>query len=272
MDLLDWIIFIIIMTEFIIGNCANVFISMVNFINRIKRRKFSSVNGILTALAISRIVLLWAILISWHSSVFTEDLYNNQIRATAIIVWAISNHFNNWLETILSIFYLFKIDNFCNLLFLHLKRKTEHVLLMALLGSWIPWLSTYEGNVTWKTKLKDITSLANVTLFSLINLTPFSISLVCVLLLIYSLCKHLRNMKLYGKGYQDPSTMVHMKALQTVVSFVLLYAIYCLSLILAIFTSSIAAGAIYPSNHSHILVWGNQKQKQALLLVLWRAR
>ncbi|KAM6162641.1 LOW QUALITY PROTEIN: taste receptor type 2 member 20-like [Erethizon dorsatum] len=46
------------------------------------------------------------------------------------------------------------------------------------------------------------------TLFNpAVNSSPLSI---------YSLCKHLRNKQLNGKGYQNPSTKVHVRALQTV--------------------------------------------------------
>lgn len=294
MNLLKWIATIIIMTEFLLGNCVNIFIILVNAIDCIKRRKVSSADRIITALAISRTGILWAMLMNWHSAVFTADMYSVQIRVWCRIIWEVINHFSNWFGTILSMFYLFKIANFSNPLFLHLKRKTEKVLLVIFLGTFlflvsyvgvihiskIAWVSDYEGNVTLNNKLKDITGFANLHLFGMINIIPLCVSLTCVLLLIYSLGKHLRNMKYHGQGCQDTSTTVHIKALKTVVSFPLLYATYSFCVVIAgwslhnapVFLFSITIGAIYPIGHSFILIWGNQKLKQALWLFLKQVR
>uniref|UniRef100_A0A8C6IKA9 Taste receptor type 2 n=1 Tax=Mus spicilegus TaxID=10103 RepID=A0A8C6IKA9_MUSSI len=294
MNLVEWIVTIIMMTEFLLGNCANVFITIVNFIDCVKRRKISSADRIITAIAIFRIGLLWAMLTNWHSHVFTPDTDNLQMRVFGGITWAITNHFTTWLGTILSMFYLFKIANFSNSLFLHLKRKLDNVLLVIFLGSSlflvaylgmvnikkIAWMSIHEGNVTIKSKLKHVTSITNMLLFSLINIVPFGISLNCVLLLIYSMSKHLKNMKFYGKGCQDQSTMVHIKALQTVVSFLLLYATYSSCVIISgwslqkspVFLFCVTIGSFYPAGHSCILIWGNQKLKQVFLLFLRQMR
>ncbi|XP_034367088.1 taste receptor type 2 member 120-like [Arvicanthis niloticus] len=295
MNLIEWIVSTIMMTEFLLGKCANVFIIVVNSIDCIKRRKISSADRIITALAIFRIGLLLAMLMNWYLHVFTEDdMYNLQMRAFAGITWAITNHFSTWLGVILSMFYLFKIANFSNRLFCHVKRKLDSVLLVIFLSSFlgffayhgvvnfkmIPWMSIHEGNVTIKNKLKDIANLRNMLVFSLINIVPFSISLNCVLLLIYSLGKHLKNMKFYGKVCQDHSTMVHVKALQTVISFLLLYATYFICVVISgwnllnapIFLFCIAIGALYPTGHSCILIWGNQKLKQVLLIFLRQMR
>ncbi|XP_055467071.1 taste receptor type 2 member 120-like [Psammomys obesus] len=294
MDFLEWIVTIIILTEFLLGNCANVFILLVNSINSIKRRKISSADRIITALAIFRIGLLWATVMNWYSTVFIAHTYSAQIGVLGRITWVLSNHFNNWLGTILSIFYLFKIANFSNLLFLHLKRKIENVLLVIFWGSFLfliaylgvvdinktTWMSVHEGNMTLKSKPKNISSFASIPLFSLINITPFSISLTCVLLLIYSLGKHVRNMKFHGKGCQDPSAMAHIKAVQTMVSFLLLFATYSVCVIVSgwsllneqIFLLCIVIGTFYPAGHSCILIWGNRKLKQALQLFLRQMR
>ncbi|XP_021047550.1 taste receptor type 2 member 120 [Mus pahari] len=294
MNLVEWIVTIIMMTEFLLGNCANVFIIIVNFIDCMKRRKISSADRIITALAIFRTGLLWAMLMNWHSYTFTADTYNFQMRVLGGITWAITNHFTTWLGTILSIFYLFKIANFSNSLFLHIKRKLDNVLLVIFLGSFlflvaylgavniqkIAWMNINEGNVTIRSILQDLTSITNMLLFSLINIVPFGISMNCVLLLIYSLSKHLKNMKFYGKGCQDQSTMVHIKALQTVVSFLLLYATYSSCVIISgwnlkngtVFLFCVTIGSSYPAGHSCILIWGNQKLKQALLLFLGQMR
>ncbi|XP_037369099.1 LOW QUALITY PROTEIN: putative taste receptor type 2 member 36 [Talpa occidentalis] len=137
-----------VMLEFILGNLANGFIVLVNCIDWARRQRFSSVDVLLTALAVSRIGLLW-------------------------------------------------------------------------------------------------------DLFTLANFTPFTMSLVSFLLLIFSLWKHLKRMQLRHKGYEDPSTRIRIRSVQTMVSFLLLLASYFL---VVIFT------------------WGNKKLKQACVSFLRQLR
>ncbi|XP_047405676.1 putative taste receptor type 2 member 36 [Sciurus carolinensis] len=94
---------------------------------------------------------------------------------------------------------------------------------------------------------------SNLSIFYLLKLVNFSRSLflhlrrrkrinlihvICFLLLIYSLCKCVRKMQLHDTGSQDPSTKVHMKTWQTVVSFLLLFARYSLSTTTVVWNSS----------------------------------
>ncbi|KAF5912496.1 hypothetical protein HPG69_004167 [Diceros bicornis minor] len=178
-------------------------------------------------------------------------LYSLEVRISLRIAWIVSNHFSFWLGTSLSIFYLVKIANFSSPIFLYLKRRVKRVFLVILLGTSVFLVShlavlcvdenmhtnDYKGNITQKTKSRDILHISNVTLFTLVNFTLFTMSLTSFLLLIISLWKHLKKMHLNGKGSQDPSTNVHIKAMLTVVSFLLLYAGYFLVLVMFIWTS-----------------------------------
>uniref|UniRef100_A0A8C3YHG2 Taste receptor type 2 n=1 Tax=Catagonus wagneri TaxID=51154 RepID=A0A8C3YHG2_9CETA len=274
---------IIVMAEFVVGNFANGFVALVNCFDWAKRKKISSADGILTALVVSRICLLWIILINWYLTVLNPALCSLQVRVIVYIAWAISNHFSIWLATILSIYYLFKIANFSSLIFLHLKWKVKWVLLVILLGS-LFFLSVqvavvslkentqrneYGGNITQKTKLRDILQLSHVTVITLANLIPFTMSLISFLLLIFSLWKHLKKMK--------------RNAMQTVISFLLLFTIYFLTLVGSVWSSKRqqnkqvlllfqAFGILHPSVHSFILIWGNRKLTKAFLSVLWLLR
>jgi taste receptor type 2 len=67
---LQSIIAITTIAEFVLGNFGNVFIALVNCLDWVKRQKISSTDQILTALAVSRIGLLWVIFIYWYSIVF----------------------------------------------------------------------------------------------------------------------------------------------------------------------------------------------------------
>ncbi|XP_057560109.1 taste receptor type 2 member 31-like [Hippopotamus amphibius kiboko] len=286
---------ILVMTQFVLGNFASGFIALVNCIDWVKRQKISSVDGILTALAVSRIGLLWVMLLNWYAIVFNPALYNLKGRIFAYVAWTVSNHCSTWLATSLSMFYVFKIAHFSSRIFLHLKWRVESVVHMILLGASFFLVfhvtvvsinetlqrNVYEGNITQKTKLRDILQLSHVTLFTVADLIPFSMSLTSFLLLIFSLLRHLGKMQLNDKGSQDPSTKVHTKAMQTVISFLLLFAIYFLTLIISVWSSNklrkepflllfLAVEITYPSVHSFILIWGNRKLAQAFLLFLWQ--
>ncbi|XP_048191012.1 taste receptor type 2 member 19-like [Perognathus longimembris pacificus] len=293
MNFLECLAFFLVIAAFVIGILANVFIALVNCIDWTKRKKISSADGILTGLAISRTGLLWVIVMGSYLTLFNTRISRKQVTLAHHVAWVVSNHLSIWLATILSIFYLLKIANFSSLLFLQLKRRVESIIFVLLLGMLLflslnftmeyvgnTLVDRYdEGNMTWKSQLKDMIQLSSLTVFTLENSVPFFTSLVCVLLLIYSLCKHLRKMKLYGKGAQDSSTKVHVKALQTMASFLLLFAVYTFSVTTlgwyfnkppneSFYLLCRAASSIYPSGHSCVLIWANKKLKQAFLSVV----
>ncbi|XP_017719670.1 PREDICTED: taste receptor type 2 member 46-like [Rhinopithecus bieti] len=288
---------ILIMVIFFIGNFANGFIALVNSIEWVKRQKISFADQILTALAVSRVGFLWVSLLHWCATEFNLAFYSVEVRNTAYNVWVVTNHFSSWLSTSLSIFYFLKIATFSNLIFLHLKRKVKSVILVMLLGpllflvchlfvlnmNQIVQTKEYEGNMTWKIKLRSTMYFSNMTVTMLANFVPVTLTLISFLLLICSLCKHLRKMQVLGKGSQDPSTKVHIKALQTVTSFLLLCAIYFLVIMLSVWNferqenRSVlmfcqATVFSYPSTHPFILIWGNKKLKQIFLSALWNVR
>ncbi|XP_047599013.1 taste receptor type 2 member 43-like [Lutra lutra] len=286
---------ILIITEFVLGNFANSFIVVVNCIDWVKRQKMSSADQILTALAISRIGLLCVMLINWYGTVLNPDLFRLETRLLVHIAWTASNHFSVWLATCLSVFYLFKIANFSSFIFLHLKWRVKSVILVILLVSSFflvfhvavvsicELTKEYEGNITRQSRLVNIARLSNMTVFTLANFVPFAISLTSFLLLIFSLWKHLQKMQSGGKRCKDPSTKVHIRAMQTVISFLLLLAGHFLTLIVTVWSSEWLPtklfymfcqtfGFVYPSSHSFILIWGNKKLKQVFLSVLYQGK
>nr|XP_023409868.1 taste receptor type 2 member 19-like [Loxodonta africana] len=85
------------------------------------------------------------------------------------------------------------------------------------------------------TALVDSRIAFQICLYSkLVIFVPLSMSLVCFLLLIFSLWKHLRKMQFNGKRSEEPSTKVHIKAIKkTPISFLFLFAIYFLSVVIS---------------------------------------
>ncbi|XP_035111195.2 taste receptor type 2 member 50 [Callithrix jacchus] len=288
---------ILILILFVLGNFANGFIALINFIDWVKKKKISSADQILTALAVSRVGLLWVLLLYWYSTVLNPAFYSVELRIASYNAWAVTNHFSMWLATSLSVLYLLKIANFSNLIFLHLKRRLNSVILVILLGSLLflvchllvvnmdesTWMEEHEGNMTGKIKLRNVTHLSYMTVTTLWSFIPFALSLVSFLMLICSLCKHLKNMRLHGKGSQDLSTKVHIKALQTVISFLFLWVISFLFLIISVWSPKTLEnepvfmvgktfGYIYLSFDSFILIWRSKKLKHNFLLILCHVR
>ncbi|XP_026358583.3 taste receptor type 2 member 20-like [Ursus arctos] len=297
LTLLSGLFLILIITVFVLGNFANGFIAVVNCTDWVKRQKMSSADRILTALAISRISFLWVMLVNWYAAVLNPASFSLEARLLVHVAWAASNHFSVWLATSLSVFYLFKIANFSSLIFLRLKWRVKSVVVVILLGSLFflvfqiavvsmyvkIQMKEYEGNVTRQTKLGSILHLSSMTIFTLSNFVPFAISLTSFLLLIFSLRKHLKRMQSSGRRSQDPSTKIHIRAMQTVISFLFVLVGYFLALIVTIWSSKWlpnklilllckAIGIMYPSSHSFILIWGNKKLREALLSFLWQLR
>ncbi|XP_059112943.1 taste receptor type 2 member 140-like [Peromyscus eremicus] len=286
--------------EFIMGYLGNAFIVLVNIMEWVKRRKISFIDQIFTALAISRIGLLLSLI----ESLFVSEWYSDKIltrrRVRQInISWAVTNHFSIWLATCLSIFYFLKISNFSNSIFLHLKCRVKKVVSVTLLASLLllflnilvintridvlidgiqanMFYSAFSSNYTQVSRLVLLTN----TMFTLI---PFTVSLTMFFPLIFSLWRHLKNMQRNAEGSRDVSTTAHIKALQMVVTFLLLYTVFFLSLLMQVFNmefqqkNSVAllfwtTEVAFHSGHSYVLILGNAKLRQAFLSMVWWLR
>ncbi|KAM5262741.1 taste receptor type 2 member 7-like [Ctenodactylus gundi] len=289
--------------EFSVGMLGNAFIGLVNFMDWTKTRKFASIDLILTSLALSRICLLCAVLLDCVILVQYPDLYDNTEEMKTIdFLWTLTNHLSVSFATCLGVFYFFKIANFFHPLFLWMKHRVDRavprtlllcVVLSVLLS--LPVTGNLNDdfrrcvkrknkvNVTWKCGInKHLYASIKVSL-NLTMLVPFAVSLVSFLLLIVSLQRHTKRMKLHASGHRDPSREAHMRAMRALSSFLLLFVAYCLTFLIA--TSSYfmpetelavmwgeLMALIYPSSHSFILILGNRKLRRASLKVIQRIK
>lgn len=142
-------------------------------------------------LTISRISLLWVILLDLYANMFNSVAHSLDIRINFCIVWTLSNHFSTWLATSLRLFYLLKVANFSSFLFLYLKWGVKCVVVMILLGTLVflvvqlavtiidehKWTNNYKGNITWQNDWKAIFYLSNMTFFTLQNILLFTMYL-----------------------------------------------------------------------------------------------
>lgn len=284
---------VLVMAEFVLGNFANAFIVLVNYNDWIKRQKFSLVDQIIMALAVSRFSFLCALLTVWFT-VFIYAISNSlKVLIPLFMVWSVSYHFSIWLATSLSIFYLLKITNFSSPLFLYLKEKVKGVIFIILIGSLvlllphlllefaddIMWMNEYKGNRTVRNKWIKVLRISHMSVFTLQSFLAFMMSLTSFVLLIFSLWKHLKNMQVSGNESQDPSTKVHIRAIKTMTSYLLLFTCHFGFLVIPIWNSNRMRNAsvlqvfhvlmgLYPSIDSIILIWGNKKLKQSFLSFL----
>ncbi|XP_038174268.1 taste receptor type 2 member 113-like [Arvicola amphibius] len=287
---------IFLSVEFLLGILGNGFIALVNCIDWVKRRKISSVDQILTALAISRITMTWFVFLDGWIFVHYPALHLTvKMLRLYLITWTVINHCNFWLTTSLSIFYFLKIANFSNTIFLYLKFRVKNAILVTLLVSLfllslnIVVMKIYcdmciddvQRNVSHISRLYNYAHICRFLLFTnpMFSFAPFVTSLANFLLLIFSLWRHLKNMQHNAKGSRDVSTVAHIRALETIIISVLLYTIYFFSYLVMvwssdsqekylIFLSVWTLGNAALSAHPFVLIWANRRLRWAFLLVL----
>jgi taste receptor type 2 len=214
-----------------------------------------------------------------------------KVSIVTITSWIVTNHFSIWLATSLSIFYFLKVANFSNSIFLFLKWKIGKVVSVTLgLSLVFLFLNILLVNTHTKVWIDMLYSsnLANSTQFSkfllfnncMFMLIPFTVSLTAFLLLSLSLWKHHKKMQQSGIGSRDASTMAHIKALQTGIAFLLLYAMFLFSFVIValnfeflekgiIIFFDFSIGIAFHSSHAFVLILGNSKLRWALLSMPW---
>lgn len=275
--------------ELIFGILGNGFIGLVNCIEWAKNGKVSSADLILTGLAMSRIIQLWVILLDFFIMGLVPHLYaTTNLGKMVTLLWTLANHLTTWFATCLSIVYFLKIANFSHFFFMWLKWRVNGGVLGLFLGSFflLPinlllqdtvsewWMNTYgvsERNMTLHLDVNTIFYL-KIIFLSLTYIIPFLLLLISLLLLFLSLVRHTKNLQLNLTG-RDSSTEAHRRAMKMVTSFLLLFIIYNISILLAsgVFIKVqqyqfvmlfMVISTIFPSGHSFILILRNSKLRQ----------
>ncbi|CAH7426496.1 Tas2r113 [Phodopus roborovskii] len=198
---------IIFSVKFIMGTLGNGFIALMNIIDWVKGRKISSVDQILTALAISRITLIWLVFIDWWVFVFYPSLQmTGKLLSTYFISWTVMNHFKNvvLITLLVSLFILFL-----------------NIVLVIIYSDMC--VDDDQRNVSHTTRLSEYAQICKLLSFTnpMFLLVPFVMALATFLFLIFSLWRHLKSMQHTAK--------THIRALQTVIVSVLFYTIFFLS-------------------------------------------
>ncbi|NXH46923.1 T2R40 protein, partial [Dicaeum eximium] len=192
-----------------------------------------------------------------------------------------------WFGAWLSVFYCIKVGSFTHSFFIWLKLRIARLVPWILLASWfcsvaaaIPYawrvyrvhnftapLSMTNSSVM-RTARKDTLALL-IYLCNASTVLPFTLSVASSILLIWSLCVHTRRMQNNASGFRDPSLEAHMKAIKSVCSFLILYIIFfiCLLLFLCRYflpqsneeSICVALFIACPTAHTFVLIWSNPK-------------
>ncbi|NWI38137.1 TA2R9 protein, partial [Picathartes gymnocephalus] len=276
------------------GMWINAFIVCVLCIGWVKKKILNSNEKILLLLGCSRFsssCLSWV----YHflSTIYPKYLYVQPTHQLLMCFRTFFNFSHLWISACLCFFYCIKIANFRNSFFIYLKAKIDRIVPWLLLGSGIFSLvivilvydvadtgqcnnSTGPGN-SWKLNIKTderVFSLYFVTGLGFV--TSFTVVISSALLLLFSLWRHKCTMQ--TNSMNSLSMEAHMRAMKSILSFLIMYSINFVCLILTIIYAGKNEHTLillificlhaFPGAHSLILIFSNPKLKKALLKIL----
>ncbi|NXG23104.1 T2R40 protein, partial [Grallaria varia] len=278
------------------GMWINTFIVSVICMAWIKKKTLNSNEKILLFLGCSR---FWYLCIAWVYSflsvIYPYSLYVHPTLQLVVSVYVFLNYFNFCVSACLCVFYCIKIGNFRNSFFIYLKVKIDRIVPWLLLGSMLLALvicilgydtverlpskndsSTCRGNF-WEESIKMEEHLFNAYFLTGLGYTASFIAvIVSALLLLFSLWRHKRNMQ--TNSTKDLSMDAHIKAMKSILSFLVMYSINFICLIMTIIYSAENENVMmffvyvylhaFPGAHSLILIFSNPKLEKTLLSIL----
>ncbi|XP_056343866.1 taste receptor type 2 member 9-like [Oenanthe melanoleuca] len=287
------IILAIISLEAFAGMWINAFIISVICIGWVRKKTLNSNEKILLPLSFSRISFLC---FSWVYS-FLYIMYPNYLHVHTILQLLISfatffNYSNLWVSACLCGFYCIKIANFRNSFFNYLKVKIDRMVPWLLLGSGVSALAmgiiTYDLNKIVQSNNLNFTCPGNFReaiiriekhFFPSFFLAGFGYTstfmavIFSAVFLLFSLWRHKHKMQ--TNSMKDLSVEAHIRAMKSILSFLVMYSINFVCLVLTIFytmtNENIVTLLIYiylyafPGVHSLILIFSNPKLEKALV-------
>uniref|UniRef100_H0VVR6 Taste receptor type 2 n=1 Tax=Cavia porcellus TaxID=10141 RepID=H0VVR6_CAVPO len=277
--------FLIVVTQFLTGVLTNGFIVVVNVVDFIKHRQMAPLDLLLSCLATSRITLQMLIILS-HLVLLSFVKMSVLTKLNTVLMFV--SDWGLWLATWLGVFYCARITTISHPMFFWLKRRISKLVPCLILGSTLysfimsgfhekqsvnliqnVMLNFFSKNAT---HLMGIESAAtSVLIFHF--MVPLLVFLIALLVLIVTLGRHTWRMRAMSPGTRDPRSRAPLRALLSILSFLILYFSHYMMSILFMFQTlqfgsflfefcSLTV-AIYPSIHSVILILGNAKLKQS---------
>ncbi|XP_004608409.2 taste receptor type 2 member 5 [Sorex araneus] len=282
------LLMLVAVAEFLIGLVGNGILAVWSFSEWTRSLKGSLYNPIVLGLAVFRFLLQWLIMMDLSLfPLFQRSLWLRYVNVS----WVLVSQASLWFATFLSIFYCRKITTFEHPVYVWLKRRAYCLSLGCLLGYLmisclliahisLKYFVPSQGNSS------IVIPLSNWHYMGILKLSagsglPFMVFLVSSGMLIVSLFRHHRKMRVHTAGRKDPRSKAHITVLKFLGCFLLLHVIYILATPISItsksfesnlstvFISEIIMGA-YPALHSVILIMGNPRVKQTCQRILWK--
>ncbi|KAM7030926.1 taste receptor type 2 member 40-like [Passerculus sandwichensis] len=247
---------------------------------------------IMISLSSSKFILQsWNILDYLMNIFYADFFYKENLLKAAKIMFTFLSYSSLWFGAWLSVFYCIKVASFTQSFFIWLKLRIARLVPWMLLTSWlcsftaaIPFTwhvysvhenitapSSMTNSSAWTTTRKENLGLLILICNAGISM-PLILSVVSSVLLIRSLWIHTRRMQNNASGFRDPSLEAHMKAIKSVCSFLFLYIIYFICVLIIVFNVFSALSnadsicvvlmAACPTAHTLVLIWSNPKFQQ----------
>ncbi|NXA68538.1 TR110 protein, partial [Mohoua ochrocephala] len=286
----------IITLQVFAGMWINAFIFCVLCIAWVKKKSLNSNEKILLLLGCCRFCYLG---ISWvYSFLLIIHPYRFCVPLLLESLAGIQSFFdcsNIWVSTCLCVFYCIKIANFRNSCFMYLKVKIDRIVPWLMLGSVLlaSIFSILVYHISNETQcnshnyssqgyyLKHIIRadehlLPIFFVAGFVFSTSFTAVIFSAVFLLFSLWRHKRKMQ--TNSMKDLSMDAHIRAMKSILSFLVMYSInfmiFILTLIYARKKENHVAFLIFaflhafPGVHSLILILSNPKLKNALIRIL----
>ncbi|NXH29552.1 TA2R7 protein, partial [Myiagra hebetior] len=286
----------IITLEAFAGMWINAFIICVLCIAWIKKKTLNSSEKILLLLGCCRCCYFC---LSWvHyflSKIYPYYLYVHPIIQLITYFQTFFNYSNLWVSACLCVFYCIKIASFRNRFFIYLKGKIDRTVPWLLLGSGIFSSAfsiiiydlaetVYNNNLNftclgnfWGPSVRmDEHFFSSLFLMGFGYAASFTAVTFSAVFLLFSLWRHKCRMK--TNSMKNLSMDAHIRAIKSILSFLVMYSINFVCLILTIIYANknedimILLVSIYlhafPGVHSLILILSNPKLETALLKIL----
>lgn len=281
------LLMVVAVAEFLIGLVGNGILVVWSFVEWVRKLKESSYNLIVLGLAGCRLLLQCLIMVDLILFlIFKRCTWFRNLN----VFWVVVSQASLWFATFLSVFYCKKITTCEHPVYLWLKQRAYSLSAWCFLGSLLINLliiadvslkpySPFQGNSSSLYSFSDGQYLYILQLNAGSGF-PFSVFLISSGMLIVSLYRHHKKMKVYTAGRNDAQAKAHITVLKSLVCFIILYLVYIVASpysitskssvdLTTIFISETLMAA-YPSLHSVILIMGNPRIKQACQRILWK--
>ncbi|XP_062050849.1 taste receptor type 2 member 41 [Lepus europaeus] len=286
----------------VLGILANSFIVLVLSREWLRHGRLLPSDTILISLSAFRLCLQCVGLgDTFFSYLSQEEYYRGRAHEFLHLHWHFLNTATFWFGTWLSVLFCLKIANFSQPAFLWLKWRLPRLVPQFLLGfallSFITTLLMFWGNhvlhqgltlrkFSGNTTYKEWKRRLEFHFFLPVKLVTLSIPccffLLSIVLLISSLRKHAWRMKRNAHSLQDSSGQAHNRALRSLVSFLTLYTLSFMSLVInGTFFSSLESEWYWPWQiilylciclHPFVLISSNLKLRSVFRHLLLLAR